>query len=785
MKKYIITLLLLVFCVSAQAQTQIIYQNTETKSWLLAYMQSSGEESQRVINEMLDAIAIYIPKPVYQTKITFNVEENIKITRDKNVVNIFVAHQNITLSGDVFYKGFDMTDVILPSKYEFVGSLYRGKGGVLLSTYTQQKINFTPPYSEVLFKYTDTTQVSTYTFLITSTAFYYDNASRTRFRDKVTLVDQYYVAEGDLKRINEQLNSIDPNAFEVMNSTQEYMNSARKSLENISTAAFWQILHIENFDPIRLYTRLYDVNNHYKELQTQVSYTQSIIHQLYYDKALKLYNNKKLADARINFEKSLSYAPNYGPSQYYLVRLAFEEGQLDEAKIQMKKLFGFKDLDSQTRNAAYQLCKAIEWADMNTAAKLLTESKYSEALAAVQKAADFCNDIPAYNCNDTIELIRKDCHNGLYNQHVVKAQQNYTLKKYDDAEKEASLAIDYQYQQNKYVPDNNAAVAIMQKIMVEQYVITIKRGRDYMENKNYRLALQEFEKATQIEATYTVKKDKLLPDLSKSARAEVLLLNLGDAEKAVAQNDLNKAREILRSVMDDQKTYDLLNNVKINSSVESLKKSIFSQECQNAQKQYDLQIQQANDFVQAKDFIVAESTFDAALKTIQQNSDCGINSDLAVSGKKSMEKPAQYQRTLSSIKDNISSTLYEKAITDYNTLTAFYNNNGLTAYGITHAPLHEFMTTNRYEFVVYGITWMITANQLESGMYLLRHLRKININPKLTKNQQVSLARALALRDFKADAGLNAKLKVAEYTLSDKWYNTFKKEYLKQIKAVQ
>jgi hypothetical protein len=139
MKKYLILLVLVVFCAKAQAQTQILYQNSETKSWLLAYMQNSGEESQRVINEMLDAIATYLPKPVYQTKITFNVEENIKITRDKNVVNIFVAHQNIAISGDVFYKGFDMTDVIMPSKYEFAGTLSRGKGGVVLSNYTQKR----------------------------------------------------------------------------------------------------------------------------------------------------------------------------------------------------------------------------------------------------------------------------------------------------------------------------------------------------------------------------------------------------------------------------------------------------------------------------------------------------------------------------------------------------------------------------------------------------------------------------------------------------------------------
>ncbi len=785
MKRICLLLLLLGCWVNTQAQTQIIYQSTETKSWLLSYMQNSGEESQRVINEMLEAISTYIPKPVYQTKITFNVEENIRITRDRNVVNMFVAHQNISLNGDVFYKGFDMTDVIIPTKYDFAASLYRSKGGEFLANFTQQKSNFVVPYSEVLFKYNDTAAVSSYYLVLTSTTFYYDNNSRTRFRDKVTLIDQYYLAENDLKKIDAQLNNIDPDAFEVINSTQEYLNNARKSLDNISGAAFWQALRIENYDPIKLYPRLYAVNAHCRDLQTQLSYTQSVIHQLYYDKALKLYNSKKLNDARINFEKSLSYSPMYGPSQYYLVLIAFEEKRLDDAKLQMKKLFSFKDLDNQIRDAAYQLCKAIEWTDINTAAGYLNESKYGDALTSAQKAEDFCKSIPAYTCNDTIELIRKDAHYGLYNQYVVKAQQNFTLKKYDDAERDANLAVEYQKAHTAYVPDNKAALEIYSKVMVEQYSIAVKRGQDYMETKDYRAAFNQFSKATELESGFPVRKDRQLPNLLKSSKTEVLLLDLKDAEKAVGQNDLTRAREILRNVIEEQKAYDLLTITRLNNSIESLKKSIFSQECENAQKLYDEQISDANGLVESKDFIAAETNFQEALKTTQNNRDCGINADLSINGKKSMEKPAQYQRTLNKIKDYISSSLYEKAITEYNLLTAYYTNNLLNAYGITHLPLHEFICANRFEFSLYGITYMINTNELDLGLYLLRHLRTINLAAKITLSQQTSLARSLALRDFKADPSVNGKLKVAEYTLNDKWYKYFTKEYLKQLKKIQ
>lgn len=784
MKRLILLLIFLAFYGSAESQTQIIFQNNETKSWLLTYLQNTGEESQRVINEMLSAIAQYIPKPVQQTKITFNVSESIKITRQANIVNIFVAYEDITLSGDVFYKGFDMTDVVLPSKYEFSGILYRGND-VVLANLNQPKINFTAPYSEVLLKYTDTAQASKYRFVVSTTQFYFDHNTRDRFREKATLVDQYYQADVDLKNIHNQMNAIDPDAFEVINSTQEYMGTIKKNLDNISGAAFWQALRIESFDPMHVYTSLYEANKRYNELQNRVNYTLSVIHQLYYDKALKSYNAGQKREAKADFEKSLYYNPSFGPSQYYLVRMAFEDKNYDEAKLQVKKLLSFQNLDVQLRASAIEMCKALEWTDMNVAAGLLNNHKYDEALTAVQKAESFCKDLPSYTCNDTIELIRRDCHKGIYADYLQSAESLFTQKKLTDAENVANQALTHQKQYPNYIPDNTAALAIKEKIKAEQYIVAIRNGKDYMKLKDYRNAFAQFDQATRIESSYSVKRDAQLPNLLSSAKLEVLILDLEDADRSVRANDLATARETLRRVIEEQKVYGLLSESRLNTKIESLKKSIFSQECVNAQKLYDDQVAAANQSVAGKDFIAAEAGFDQAIQTAQSNRDCSINTTLATEGKKNMEFPAMYQRDLKQCKADIGSTLYEKAIGEYNRLGELYLSKSLGTYGINHLPLHEFMCTQRYEFPLFGITYMAGNNQPELGFYLLQHLRKSGVNPKVTKNQQAALARAMALRDFKADGTVNGKLKIAEYTLGDKWYAVFKKEYLKQLKSLQ
>ena len=780
MKTRILLIILICFCLKAEAQIQILFQSDQTKSYLLSYI-NSYEESQQVINEMIDAIAKFVPKPVYQTKITFTIDESIKITREKNVVSIYVNHQNIIINGDIYYKGFNMTDVLIPSKYEFTATLSR-KNGSSVADFTQQKINFNPLFNEVLLVCNDSLPAVGYNFMITSNKFYYDISARNRFRDKASLIDQYYMAETDLSGISKQLSAVNPNAFEDIEKTQTYLNKLKATTDNISGAAFWQALHVEAFDPLKLYIKLSDVRRSQTEVQNQLNYTKSVIHQLYYNKGVEAYNKKKTQEAKSAFEKSLTYNTTFAPSQFYLAQIAFDAGKTEEARQQIKKLFTFSNIDDDTKKAAYSLAGAIEWTDMNIAAGLLTGGKYTEALAAIDKAEKFCQSIPSYTCNDTINLIRRDCHLAIYSGYMKSANNLFIQKKYKDAGNEVQKAIFYQEKYQNYIPGNLDALDLKQKIKIEEYSYVMTKGKEKMVAKEYRGAFEEFFYAQSIENDYPVRKDKLLPELLKKSKLEVLLLDIDDAEMAVKNNKLESARTILRRVIDEQRTYELTNNPALSARIESLRKSIFSQECMNAQKEYDTKIETAIKAENEKNFIVAENTYKEALKTVENNSDCGISDELAKKGLAKVEKPAQYQRSLNECDKLAKDFSYLKAIETYNNLTAFYNINSISDYGISHQPLQLYIASFPSGFAYYGLSWFINAGELDNAMFLLKQLKQRNTIKSTTKAQQIALARAYAISDYKKDNTLNPKLKVIEYTLGDKWFSYFSKEYLKQMK---
>lgn len=784
MKKHLVLLILLLQASLVPAQTQIIYESNEAKSWLLTYLPGTGEESQRVINEMLEVVANALPRPINQTKATFTVNENIRITRSQQTVTIFVSYSGLVLSGDVFYRGFDFTDMMIPSKYEFSGTLYR-ENNQLLASYNQARTAFTPPYSEARFQYTDTAVVSKYRFVVNPVLFYFDNQGRDRFRGKVQQVDQYYQAEIDLRNAHTRMDAIHPELFEQLSNASGQLQDIKRTLDQIGGAPFWQALNIAVFDPLHLGGQQAEALRRWQDLKGQVDAAQAVLHISWYNKGVTLYNSGKKTEARPCFEQALILQPNYSPAQLYLARCDYDAGQYETAKQAMKRLFTMPDIDENTRRSALALCDVLEWTDLNVAAQQLSNGKFTEALASAQKAEDFCKSIPAYTCNDTIELIRRDSYNGLYRAALQQADQLYRSKAYAEADSKADEAIAVQQQHPTYVADAKAALALKEKIKAGQYDVAVKGGREKLKSGDYRAAFDLLALARDIESVWTVKKDPQLASLLRSAKLEVILLDLDEAEKSVKANNLSVARQQLLSAIEDQKAYQLIGEQRLNTRLEALKRSIFRQECANAQAEYDNHLASAQRHIAANDFIAAEESYTVAQQTAANNSDCGIATDAALAGQQKMADPAAYQRGIKQVSALISCEQYENAIREYIKLGEFFEVRSLAGFGLAHLPLHQFMTTKRYEFPLYGITWELSNNQPNEAFFLLQHLRKINLHPKFTKMQQAALARALALRDYKSEPGMNVKLRVAEYTLGDKWYNVFKKEYLKQIKAIR
>lgn len=783
MKKNLLILVLSIFGLSAFSQTPIIFDKTNTQSFQLSYT-NGGDQSQRVINDMLRIISSTMNKPMYQTRIRLDMDEHVWATRNGRQINVYVSYDQVRLTGDLFYKGFDMGDEMVPSNYSFECVLKR-KNGPELKRFKLNDAQFRFHNSENRFEYNDTVTNGEYQVEVISRDFNYRNQAFDRFRDKCQMVDQYYGAEGEIASCYGIAEVMNTENFRQISYTQQQLDVLITRVNRVEVAPFWRELNIRGYDPIHIFPKLEDTKRRISEVQKNINYVRENLHRYYYESGLQSFNSNKRNDAKNDFRQSNSINPQYAPPIYYLALMDYQEGDASASMSKLSNLFSLSSVDNNIYSQASQLYGNVESVKIAEVKRQITQQLYAAALANLDDLTTFCQKIRNYTCNDSLAILRSDVHNATYQSYLYTAQCDLTGAKYDDAVLAANSALAYQSQYNSFISSNEQAIILMQKIKGEQYLALVKRGKNWIATKDFKNAFEALNKATNIEQNYDVKRDKQLNELLRKSKLELLFVDVETAQKLVQSNNLSRAREVLIAIIADQNKYLLKDNAKLNQHVESLKQSIFSQQCMNAQAEYNGVIDTANIYVDKKDYPLALKTFQRALSVATKNTDCQLNTDSATKGVNYTQNPAKYQQDFKKVTQQASSNDFSGATAAYVALTDFYQKNKLSDYQIEHKTLTQFISQYNVNYLVWGATYMVNHQDYESSLTLLNLLKQKKYSRSKTKAIQVGLANGYAQIDYTANASVNAKLKVLEYTQDDSWFKYFAKQYQKQIKSLQ
>jgi len=767
----------------AKAQTPLVFESSKKQSYLLNY-KAAGSGSQQYINEMLQKICSSLHVSVLNTKVTFSCDENIRITKENKSLKIFVSYDNIKISGDHYYMDFDVSDEFIPSNYQFEGTLHR-KNGQELKQFSISETNFSPRNNEIVFNYNDTMQSSDYMFIIKKRNFAYNHKSLQRFNSKTSSIYHYYEADKDLNLLYIDAMNLNTENFEQLQEVQQHLDNLTRRFSNIENNNFWSDLDVKRNDPLNLKSKMRDIRKNISDKQSNINYTRSVIHRLYFEKGVSEYNNNKRNLARNDFRQSISYNSQYPNPQYYLALMAYEDKDFDESMSLLNSFFLLQNIDKDLWDNSIYLAKDVESAKIKDTRTQISQQYFQEALLSLEKISGFCKNIRNYICNDSINILRANCHNNIYQKLISEAHYEYKATKFSVALLTVEKAINYQAQYAEYVNSNNQAISLKQQIKADQYLSLVKNGKASFAAKNYYDAFSNFSEAIGIEKYYSVKNDKQLPDLLKKSKLELLLIDADNTEKIVATNDLHRARIQLNKILDEQREYLLTDNLKLNKKIESLKNSIFSQQCKIAQTSYDKNITDAQNKANIGTYIESVQLFKNAISVSESNIDCQLNVEVAKNGIKTYENASKYQEDIIKCNNLVSRKKYSEATTMYSNLSTFYNQNKLEIFKIEHKPLHLYISQFTAEYIEYGTTYLVNSRDFKNAFFLLNELKIKDFKKSKTEIVQEVIAREFAIADFKENPKVNYKLKIAEYTKDDSWFKYFNKEYKKQIKKLQ
>jgi len=213
---------------------------------------------------------------------------------------------------------------------------------------------------------------------------------------------------------------------------------------------------------------------------------------------------------------------------------------------------------------------------------------------------------------------------------------------------------------------------------------------------------------------------------------------------------------------------------------------LFTQECINAQNEYDVHLGNAKNNLMNKYYLLADKDFEIAFKVTDNYPNCMIDKTEAMNLKKDVQPAIDFLKKSIAIDDDVKSNRYSNAIAEYIEIEKFYNLQQIDKnFGLTLLPMADYIAKQENSFIIFSVNYYTIGNSYENALKLLDVLKSRTTASKVVKNEQKFLGNQLAIRDHANNPSQNYKVAVLEYTRADKWYKNLGKSYLKQWKKIK
>jgi hypothetical protein len=872
------------------SQNMILFENTQNESFVFKNYDNPNA-SQVISNYFIQEISKSLPKMLAYTSYTFSYSQYCRIVKEgAKEYGVEAELKDSKCFGDVTYKGFDIADVLIPTKMDLTVKVFY-TSGALFKTTDIKGVSLNTGFNKIAdFKMQDTTAAPLYKMTIENKSFYYENSGKELFDNRLRLVDEYYNSDAVIGVALQKLSLINLQDVDMVQVNDIKLDEVEVMVDQLMNKKYSEKLKLLMFDPIKFMQKFDDLNQQTKAKRMVLNQMLASLDQLYYNKGMEHLLNNNIPKAVSYFEKSIDINTFFAPSHYQLARINYNSGNLDKSVEIIKGIFLKMNPDPNTHTLILQLSTSIYNSYLARGQENIDGEKYNEAISDLTKAKDFCMTTPGIVCTDDLakklsiakygiyrsfltvaakslsvgqlemaedyitdaknyqkansneiitctdadammgDVINAYIDKGLsfnstlsfekalinfnkatdlyktvpgiavnkklkegvviaksgnYRNDLIKASDFLDKKDLDKAENMLNLADAYQAANSNDITASSDSKTILNKVKHERYLKSIFDGRGFLLSGQPDSALIKFENARLLETAYIFEKDSKLDSLTKSAAKPIILKDIEAGKLKVWGNDLESARTIYSSVLAKQDKYKLKNDADLNKGIVELKNKIFTQECVNAQAEYDDDYSRAQKNISNKSFIDAISLLEAAIKVAESNTLCSISSKSAADDKFKYGPASNYQKLIKECDALLSGDKFSEVIEKHITAEKYFVQFDVQNFGLNNTPLAEYIEAqNNSNFISHCTGYYTDLKDYDQAMKLLKLLKQRNYPLNYVRTLQENLAAKIATRDHEKNPALNAKTNVLAYTNGDKWFKYFKTVYIKTYKKL-
>ncbi|GGK60146.1 hypothetical protein GCM10011405_05350 [Rufibacter glacialis] len=714
-------------------------------------------------------------------------EQQEKITREGDQLVLTATVKNVRVREQVLFREFDFAEELTPAVVQAKIQLL-GREDRVLQTFdvSGKNVRLDGPTFLVQTSVTDTSTFTGYKLRVVEQKIGLSGENVAAVQSRLALIKRYYEADARLAQLSRDLQAVNPNDIDHLDLQGRRLKELERELDRVLDSRMERELALDRHDPVQLRRRVKDLDHRFRERRVALDQMWARLPEIYYNRGLELALNGNARGGREFFERAVQANPAFAPAHLQLARLDFKAGFLKEAGQRTRTLLNSMQVDPETYRFGQELALDIQNAYVRQGEQLNNQGKYTQALAQFEEARDFCRGISSLRCRP--ELWEEGiifAKSGIYHNLLQDGKQALSQRDLAQAERWAREAQQYARNNRTAIDSDAAATTLMQEVQQQVYLGLMSQGRKALQGKQHAAALQAFEKGKSLAADFNLKAEPGTDQLLRQAARPVILEKISEGQLQASTNKLPQARSLAAEITNLQVRYNLVNDKELDGKFRALSQGIFSQECANAQQEYDRFYQRALQLSSGRQFAQAAAELDKALAAAKGNGGCAISAVAAEVELARIDGPAHYQELLLKAGEHIRQNHMAQAVKVYLEAGQHYDAAEVARFGVGHAPLLTFaLGQENKAFVAEVAKHAANSGDAPGAVDLVKRLVSLKYSKYNLNQLQEQVGEQLATLDAQANPKADYKQLANTYTGGSKELKKLNKAYQKKFKKL-
>lgn len=466
-----------------------IFERKENNTYVFGYAPGQPVENSTT-NYFIKEIAKYNLTALYNTSYTYHYEVSNGI--QYTAPHTFIISTDIfgkSCSGDILYKGFDISDILMPEMVDI--KLVLMSEGITIDSKEFFSISIDDTnHCHIEYIFESLKEDRQYTLNLENVKFYSDNKDQETFNNRINQIDEYYASISAIEYALKEFNQINIGKASIL---EFYLNlkELERTYHKVSNEDFLFDLNIKSKDIGNYYGKLAEMKNQLARYSGYFDILTESTDSFRFYKSIGEYAELYLEDA--TRYQVLSQEVTHSHSNYYysLGKINYNQAMINQYCQDIIRVLNKSAYSKAAARILHELQKEIFNIYLNKASRLIDEQQFHLAIGLLQNAEKYYNVTKGQTLPVSLNILVSKANYGIFDSYLQLIDRAIMVGNYDLAENYLGKAMEFQKTNSISIISNDYIV----KISEELAVLYIAKGTQLNEIEEYKNASYCFEQA--------------------------------------------------------------------------------------------------------------------------------------------------------------------------------------------------------------------------------------------------------------------------------------------------